>query len=106
MATLIRVPACHTYCTVEYSHHVLGSYTCCGSRHSLRGPGRTAARRPSISGGCGKTHSVNGFHCPCHPIRRYGVNVRLAHSTRPCFFFFFKQKTAYEISECDWSSDV
>src|SRR5210317_1178151 len=21
-------------------------------------------------------------------------------------FFFFKQKTAYEISECDWSSDV
>src|SRR6056300_774133 len=23
-----------------------------------------------------------------------------------CCFFFFKQKTAYEISECDWSSDV
>src|SRR6056300_1649668 len=23
-----------------------------------------------------------------------------------CEFFFFKQKTAYEISECDWSSDV
>src|SRR5210317_754747 len=22
------------------------------------------------------------------------------------FFFFFNQKTAYEISECDWSSDV
>src|SRR6056300_710759 len=22
------------------------------------------------------------------------------------FFFFVKQKTAYEISECDWSSDV
>src|SRR6056300_1208199 len=22
------------------------------------------------------------------------------------FVFFFKQKTAYEISECDWSSDV
>src|SRR6056300_1374274 len=22
------------------------------------------------------------------------------------FFFFFKLKTAYEISECDWSSDV
>src|SRR5210317_621522 len=21
-------------------------------------------------------------------------------------FFFFKQKTAYDISECDWSSDV
>src|SRR6056300_1907846 len=21
------------------------------------------------------------------------------------YFFFFKQKTAYEISECDWSSD-
>ena len=23
-----------------------------------------------------------------------------------CFFFFFKQKTAYEIYQCDWSSDV
>ena len=22
------------------------------------------------------------------------------------FVFFFKQKTAYEIKECDWSSDV
>ena len=22
------------------------------------------------------------------------------------FFFFFKQKTAYEIRNCDWSSDV
>src|ERR1051326_7879061 len=24
----------------------------------------------------------------------------------PRLFFFFKQKTAYEIKECDWSSDV
>ena len=23
-----------------------------------------------------------------------------------CYFFFFKQKTAYEIYQCDWSSDV
>ena len=23
-----------------------------------------------------------------------------------CFVFFFKQKTAYEIVDCDWSSDV
>ena len=23
-----------------------------------------------------------------------------------CVFFFFKQKTAYEIRNCDWSSDV
>eukprot|EP01046_Picozoa_sp_COSAG06_P091422 COSAG06_NODE_37707_length_432_cov_0.606607_1_plen_29_part_01 len=23
-----------------------------------------------------------------------------------CHTLFFKQKTAYEISECDWSSDV
>jgi len=23
-----------------------------------------------------------------------------------CLFFFFKQKTAYEILGCDWSSDV
>src|SRR5210317_2148896 len=29
-------------------------------------------------------------------------------SSEPCSwnFFFFKQTTAYEISECDWSSDV
>ena len=25
---------------------------------------------------------------------------------RDCLFFFFKQKTAYEIVDCDWSSDV
>ena len=25
---------------------------------------------------------------------------------RSVYFFFFKQKTAYEIKECDWSSDV
>src|ERR1051326_9375793 len=25
---------------------------------------------------------------------------------RHCHCFFFKQKTAYEIKECDWSSDV
>ncbi len=24
----------------------------------------------------------------------------------PIFFFFFKQKTAYEMVRCDWSSDV
>ena len=23
-----------------------------------------------------------------------------------CVFFFFKQKTAYEVYQCDWSSDV
>src|SRR6056300_1080489 len=36
--------------------------------------------------------------------------VRILHSFPAyldtlAFFFFFKQKTAYEISECDWSSD-
>src|SRR6056300_1022338 len=51
---------------------------------------------------------------------RISVRKRLASSgypavgripgTRACqnrfMFFFFKQKTAYEISACDWSSDV
>ena len=33
--------------------------------------------------------------------------VRLVHSKRVFyFFFFFKQKTAYEIVSRDWSSDV
>ena len=27
-------------------------------------------------------------------------------SVSTVFFFFFKQKTAYEIYQCDWSSDV
>src|SRR5210317_1943353 len=27
-------------------------------------------------------------------------------ATDACPFFFFKQETAYELSECDWSSDV
>ena len=31
-------------------------------------------------------------------MREYSVNCM--------YFFFFKQKTAYEIKECDWSSDV
>ena len=30
---------------------------------------------------------------------------QLEHSHSRCFFFF-KQKTAYEIVDCDWSSDV
>src|SRR6186997_2955301 len=28
------------------------------------------------------------------------------NNSRLCFFFFFKQKTAYEITTGDWSSDV
>src|SRR5213596_4251641 len=34
-----------------------------------------------------------------HPSR--DETIELGH-----FFFFFKQKTAYEIRPCDWSSDV
>ena len=35
------------------------------------------------------------------------VNItRSVNSREMCCFFFFKQKTAYEIKECDWSSDV
>ena len=34
----------------------------------------------------------------------------MQHDTSPCslphLLFFFKQKTAYEFKECDWSSDV
>ena len=35
-------------------------------------------------------------------IRQSKLGVRLFL----VFFFFFKQKTAYEILTCDWSSDV
>src|SRR5213596_1836465 len=30
----------------------------------------------------------------------------MLHNSYTVFFFFFKQKTAYEIRPCDWSSDV
>src|SRR6056300_487632 len=35
-----------------------------------------------------------------------GVIYSHDFNTIDLFFFFFKHKTAYEISECDWSSDV
>ena len=35
------------------------------------------------------------------------ISVCLAcYNSYNVFFFFFKQKTAYEIYQCDWSSDV
>ena len=36
----------------------------------------------------------------------WSSDVLLFRSVFVCFFFFFKQKTAYEIYQCDWSSDV
>ena len=34
------------------------------------------------------------------------IDVLVCRNDYRFFFFFFKQKTAYEIKECDWSSDV
>jgi len=34
------------------------------------------------------------------------VLLRSAEFVADALFFFFKQKTAYEIWRCDWSSDV
>ena len=36
----------------------------------------------------------------------YGVRMILADHASCIVVFFFKQKTAYEIYQCDWSSDV
>src|SRR5210317_2359695 len=41
----------------------------------------------------------------------FSQNVLFSHDRccrpfHPLIFFFCKQKTAYDISECDWSSDV
>ena len=42
-------------------------------------------------------------HCS---LLRYLVCCIFIHTLLLVYFFFFKQKTAYEIKECDWSSDV
>ena len=34
------------------------------------------------------------------------MSINQEYSDSSVVFFFFKQKTAYEIKECDWSSDV
>src|SRR5210317_1345539 len=39
-------------------------------------------------------------------LRRKGYIEKQNKGFPNILFFFFKQKTAYEISECDWSSDV
>ena len=36
----------------------------------------------------------------------YRAMIRLFERSNPIDFFFFKQKTAYEMLYCDWSSDV
>ena len=38
--------------------------------------------------------------------RRKGNDKEVGDVARRYGFFFFKQKTAYEILTCDWSSDV
>src|SRR5210317_1281561 len=38
------------------------------------------------------------------PVKR--STIIAANMMSAMAFFFFKQKTAYEISECDWSPDV
>src|SRR5210317_1971603 len=50
-----------------------------------------------------KYNSVNGGVIV--PRGTFFVGLDLIN-TKIRFLFFFKQKTAYEISECDWSSDV
>src|SRR6056300_433718 len=42
-------------------------------------------------------------------VSQWSGYVNLSWTCHCCVvicFFFFKQKTAYDISECDWSSDV
>ena len=46
--------------------------------------------------------------CVVELLRRFIVfSLLIVDLSSDCiFFFFFKQKTAYEIYQCDWSSDV
>src|SRR5213595_4226718 len=38
--------------------------------------------------------------------RKYALNIKSHDHFRIILFFFFKQKTAYEVTEGDWNSDV
>ena len=51
------------------------------------------------------THSINGL-VPSALVLCVCVECIICYDLFICFFFFFKQKTAYEILTCDWSSDV
>src|SRR5210317_241119 len=50
----------------------------------------------------GRVPTPAGWSCKSRP----SGNQHRAPISCPKQFFFFKQKTAYEISVCDWSSDV
>src|SRR3546814_9635839 len=42
----------------------------------------------------------------CTDLSREVLRSCLVRAASPCLFFFFKQKTAYEMRISDWSSDV
>src|SRR6056300_477345 len=64
-----------------------------GGRRIIKKKKTTKTTEQQELGECEKNQVAN------HRERILGTNRRVS-------FFFFKQKTAYEISECDWSSDV
>ena len=53
------------------------------------------------SGGAGMERRVYRYECSGME-EAYVFDI----SSHGIVLFFFKQKTAYEIKECDWSSDV
>ena len=56
-----------------------------------------------VVGGCGVEYVWTGVERDVG-VRMGGLCVQCGLGF--CFFFFFKQKTAYEIGTGDWSSDV
>src|SRR5210317_2070191 len=74
---------------------------CGGQTHSIMRHGIDKLLPPRIT-------LVHGPGCPVCVTPQETLNWALAVAARPevifISFFFFKQKTAYEISECDWSS--
>src|SRR6056300_658279 len=53
-----------------------------------------------------KASVPNSFFLVCFFFFYIVLQIKLFSFKASVLFFFFKQKTAYEISECDWSSDV
>src|SRR6056300_789959 len=80
-------------------------YSTAGDRKSV-----VKGKSVKISVDLGGRRIIKKKNKPWNGVSDHGFILNSSYGGLPSpgkdVFFFFKQKTAYEISECDWSSDV